>query len=56
MEFSMLQRRLLCRATRFFTTQKNFSHREMMAEAKKNRRWGVGFRDAAGFACADRAP
>ncbi|GJH00898.1 MULTISPECIES: hypothetical protein [Paraburkholderia] len=39
----MLQHPLLCRATRFFTTQKNFSHREMAMEAKKNRRLGVGF-------------
>jgi hypothetical protein len=39
----MLQRRFLCCATRFFTTQKIFSHREILGEAKKNRRRSVGF-------------
>src|ERR1700741_241732 len=56
MKFSMLQQDLLCRATRFFTTQKNFSHRKMMAGVKKNRRRGVGFSGFGGFARMSQAP
>jgi hypothetical protein len=47
MKFSMLQQHLLCRATRFFTTQKNFSHREMMAGVKKTDAGASVFRDSA---------
>ncbi|MDP9645989.1 hypothetical protein [Paraburkholderia caledonica] len=46
-DFSHLAIAMLCRAARFFTTQKFFAHREiwevMGARAKKNRCMSTGF-------------
>jgi hypothetical protein len=50
--FFIPQPEQLCLAARFFTTQKNFSHREMGGRAKKNRRRSVGFLFEA---CRDRS-